>query len=88
MPNAGPVRQGQSVSAEDTRDAARELVSRDAARVYGAALNPAEVTEPGVTPIGIDITDPARVAGPAHECAGVALLVNIGLSAEEPPRGG
>ena len=47
MPNAGPVRQGQSVSAEDTRDAAQELVSRDAARVYGAALNPAAVTEPG-----------------------------------------
>jgi len=88
VPNAGPVRQGQSVSAEDTRDAAQELVSRDAARVYGAALNPAAVTEPGVTPIGIDITDPARVAGVAHECTGVTLLVNIGLSAEEPPCGG
>jgi len=46
VPNAGPVRQGQSVSAEDTRDAARELVSRDAARVHGAVLNPAAVTEP------------------------------------------
>jgi hypothetical protein len=61
------------------RAAARELVSRDAARVYGAALNPAAVTEPGVKPIGIDITDPTRVAGVAHECAGVTLLVNIGL---------
>jgi hypothetical protein len=88
VPNAGPVRQGQSVSAEHTRPAARKLVSRGAARVYGAALNPAAVTEPGVTPMGIDITDPARVAGVAHECAGVTLLVNIGLSAEEPPCGG
>jgi hypothetical protein len=31
-------------------------------------------TEPGVTPIGIDITYLARVARPAHECAGVTLL--------------
>ena len=30
---------------------ARELVSRAAAKVYGAARNPAAVTEPGVTPI-------------------------------------
>jgi len=27
--------------------------------------------------MGIDITDPARVGGVAHECAGVTLLVNI-----------
>ena len=55
---------------------ARELVSRGAARVYGAARNPTAVTEPGVTPIGLDITDPERVARVAHECADVTLLVN------------
>jgi NAD(P)-dependent dehydrogenase (short-subunit alcohol dehydrogenase family) len=54
----------------------RELVGRGAARVYGAARNPAAVTEPGVTPVGLDITDPERVARVAHECAGVTLLVN------------
>ena len=55
---------------------ARELVSRGAARVYGAARNPAAVTEPGVTPIALDITDPERVVRVAHECADVTLLVN------------
>jgi NAD(P)-dependent dehydrogenase (short-subunit alcohol dehydrogenase family) len=55
---------------------ARELVSRNAARVYGAARDPAAVTEPGVTPVALDITDPERVARVARECADVTLLVN------------
>ena len=55
---------------------ARELASRGAAKVYGAARNPAAVTEPGVTPIGLDITDPGRVAQAAEQCADVSLLVN------------
>ena len=55
---------------------ARELVRRGAARVYGAARRPAQVSEPGVTPIALDITDPERVARVAAECADVSLLVN------------
>jgi NAD(P)-dependent dehydrogenase (short-subunit alcohol dehydrogenase family) len=55
---------------------ARELVRRGAAKVYGAARDPAAVTEPGVTPIGLDITDPARVAQVAGECPDTSLLVN------------
>jgi NAD(P)-dependent dehydrogenase (short-subunit alcohol dehydrogenase family) len=55
---------------------ARELVSRGAARVYGAARDPAAVTEPGVMPIALDITDPERVARVAAQCADVSLLVN------------
>ena len=55
---------------------ARELVSRGAVTVYGAARNPAAVTEPGVTPIALDITDPERVAQVAQQCADVSLLVN------------
>ena len=55
---------------------ARELVSRGAAKVYGAARDPAAVTEPGVTPVALDITDPERVAGVAAECGDVSLLVN------------
>jgi len=55
---------------------ARELVSRGAAKVYGAARNPAAVAEPGVTPIALDITDPERVAQVAQQCADVSLLVN------------
>jgi NAD(P)-dependent dehydrogenase (short-subunit alcohol dehydrogenase family) len=55
---------------------ARELVSRGAAKVYGAARNPAQVTEPGVTPIALDITDAQRVSEVAAQCADVSLLVN------------
>ncbi len=55
---------------------ARELVSRGAARVYGAARDAGGVTEPGVIPIALDITDPARVAQVAEQCADVTLLVN------------
>ena len=55
---------------------ARELVRRGAAKVYGAARKQAGVTEPGVTPIQLDITDPERVAQVAQQCADVSLLVN------------
>ena len=55
---------------------ARQLLSRGAAKVYGAARDPAAVTDPGVTPIGLDITDPARVAQVAARCTDVTLLVN------------
>ena len=55
---------------------ARELVRRGAARVYGAARDLAAVTEPGLTPVALDITDPDRVAQVAKDCADVSLLVN------------
>ena len=55
---------------------ARELVRRGAATVYGGARHPEAVTEPGVTPVGLDITDPAQVAAAARHCADVTLLVN------------
>ncbi|HEY2129928.1 MAG TPA: SDR family oxidoreductase [Streptosporangiaceae bacterium] len=55
---------------------ARELVRRRAAKVYGAARDAAAVTEPGVTPIALDITDVERVAKVAEQCTDVSLLVN------------
>jgi NAD(P)-dependent dehydrogenase (short-subunit alcohol dehydrogenase family) len=55
---------------------ARELVRRGAAKVYGAARKPAAVTEPGVTPLQLDITDADRVAQVAQQCTDVTLLVN------------
>jgi NAD(P)-dependent dehydrogenase (short-subunit alcohol dehydrogenase family) len=55
---------------------ARELVRRGAAKVYGAARNPAAVTEPGVVPVALDITDAGQVAAAAAQCADVTLLVN------------
>jgi NAD(P)-dependent dehydrogenase (short-subunit alcohol dehydrogenase family) len=55
---------------------ARELVRRGAAKVYGGARNPAAVTEPGVIPVPLDITDAGQVAAAAAACADVTLLVN------------
>jgi NAD(P)-dependent dehydrogenase (short-subunit alcohol dehydrogenase family) len=55
---------------------AEELVSRGAVKVYGAARDPAAVTEAGVTPIALDVTDPEGVARVAEQCADVSLLVN------------
>jgi NAD(P)-dependent dehydrogenase (short-subunit alcohol dehydrogenase family) len=53
-----------------------ELVRRGAATVYGAARDPGAVTEPGVSPVALDITDPECVAQAARQCADVSLLVN------------
>jgi NAD(P)-dependent dehydrogenase (short-subunit alcohol dehydrogenase family) len=61
------------------RGLGRQLASqlRDrGATVYAAARNPATVDLPGVTPIALDITDPASVAAAAEATSGVAILVN------------
>jgi NAD(P)-dependent dehydrogenase (short-subunit alcohol dehydrogenase family) len=55
---------------------ARELVRRGAAKVYGGARDPGKVTEPGVLPVGLDITDADQVERVAAQCADVSLLVN------------
>jgi NAD(P)-dependent dehydrogenase (short-subunit alcohol dehydrogenase family) len=55
---------------------ARELVGRGAAKVYGAARHADAVTDPGVTPVALDITDAGRVAQVAARCTDVSLLVN------------
>jgi NAD(P)-dependent dehydrogenase (short-subunit alcohol dehydrogenase family) len=41
---------------------ARELVSRGAAKVSGAARDPSAVTESGVTPVALDIRSPSRLS--------------------------
>jgi NAD(P)-dependent dehydrogenase (short-subunit alcohol dehydrogenase family) len=58
------------------RELARELMKRGARTVYGAARDPASVTDPEIVPVGLDITDPDAVARVAHECSDVTLLVN------------
>jgi len=58
------------------REFARALVARGARTVYGAARNPATVTDPGVTPVTLDLTDPTSVARVAREHDDVDLLVN------------
>ena len=55
---------------------ARELVTRGAAKVYGAARDATAVSETGIQPVSLDITDPERVADVAQQCHDVNLLVN------------
>jgi NAD(P)-dependent dehydrogenase (short-subunit alcohol dehydrogenase family) len=57
------------------RHLATQLRDRGAT-VYAAARNPATVDLPGVTPVALDITDPASVAAAAAATSGVAILVN------------
>jgi NAD(P)-dependent dehydrogenase (short-subunit alcohol dehydrogenase family) len=45
-------------------------------RVYAAARDPRAVDLEGVTPIALDITDPASVAEAAQTAGGVTILVN------------
>src|SRR5215469_10101482 len=57
------------------RHLASQLRDRGAI-VYAAARNPETVDLPGVTPIALDVTDPASVAAAAAATSGVAILVN------------
>src|SRR5258708_7006404 len=62
------------------RHLASQLRDRGAI-VYAAAPNPAAVDLPGVTPVALDVTDPASVAAAAAATSGVAILVNNAGSA-------
>jgi NAD(P)-dependent dehydrogenase (short-subunit alcohol dehydrogenase family) len=57
------------------RHIARQLRDRGAA-VYAGARNPASVDLDGVTPLALDITDPASVAAALAGTTGVSILVN------------
>ncbi|WP_406215635.1 SDR family oxidoreductase [Streptomyces canus] len=57
------------------RALAAELLGRGAT-VYAAARNPDRVDLPGVTPIALDITDPASVAAAADATGDVTVLIN------------
>jgi NAD(P)-dependent dehydrogenase (short-subunit alcohol dehydrogenase family) len=55
---------------------ARELVERGASTVYAGARNPDTITDPGVVPLRLDITDPDDVRAAAQRCTDLTLLVN------------
>jgi len=57
------------------RHLAQQLRDRGA-NVYAAARNPESVDLDGVTPIGLDVTDPASVEAAAAATHGVSILVN------------
>jgi NAD(P)-dependent dehydrogenase (short-subunit alcohol dehydrogenase family) len=54
---------------------AEELPARGAT-VYAGARDPGSVDLPGVTPVALDITDPASVAAAADTTGDVTLLIN------------
>ena len=58
------------------REFTRALLERGAAKVYGAARDPRTITEPGVVPVALDITDPGAVAAAAALAGDVTLLIN------------
>lgn len=57
------------------RHLAAELLARGAT-VYAGARNPDTVDLPGVTPVRLDITDPASVTAAVELAGGVNLLIN------------
>ncbi len=67
------------------RALAAAFVRRGARSVYAAARDPADVRDPDVVPIQLDITDPAAVAAAAQRCADVTILVNNAAIATAAP---
>lgn len=57
------------------RKLAAELLARGAS-VYAGARDPGSIDLPGVTPIALDITDPASVAAAAEAAPDATLLIN------------
>jgi NAD(P)-dependent dehydrogenase (short-subunit alcohol dehydrogenase family) len=55
---------------------ARQALARGARKVYAGARDPASVRLPGVTPVRLDVTDPAQIAQALAECGDVTLVVN------------
>jgi NAD(P)-dependent dehydrogenase (short-subunit alcohol dehydrogenase family) len=55
---------------------AEHLLDRGAKTVYAAARNPASITDPRLTPVALDVTDPAAVAAAAERLTDVTLVVN------------
>ncbi|MEU3985698.1 SDR family oxidoreductase [Streptomyces sp. NPDC026672] len=55
---------------------ARELTARGAAKVYGAARDPATIVDPGILPVRLDVTVPEQVTAAADQCGDVTVLIN------------
>ena len=55
---------------------ARQALARGARRVYAGARDPDSITDSGLTPVALDVTDAASIAAAAGHCGDVTLLVN------------
>lgn len=54
----------------------RELLARGARKVYGGARDPATITQPGVQPLRLDVTNAHDVAAAAELASDVTLVIN------------
>jgi NAD(P)-dependent dehydrogenase (short-subunit alcohol dehydrogenase family) len=65
---------------------AQAFLAAGAAKVYGGARDPRSITDPGVVPVELDVTDPDDVADAARQWADVTVLVNnAGVSSGTGP---
>ena len=55
---------------------AQALLARGARKVYAAARNPASVTQPGVTALQLDVTNPDEIAAAVKKASDVTLVIN------------
>lgn len=55
---------------------AKAALAAGARKVYGAARDPNSITLPGVTPVALDVTQPAQIEAAVRACGDVTLLVN------------
>jgi NAD(P)-dependent dehydrogenase (short-subunit alcohol dehydrogenase family) len=53
-----------------------ELLRRGATKVYATARAPKPTTDPRITPLAVDVTDPDSVAAAADQARDVAIVVN------------
>ena len=58
------------------REFAAQLLERGAKKVYATARTPESVQIPGVTPLGLDITDPGSIARAAAVAGDATVLIN------------
>ena len=58
------------------REFAAQLLERGAKKVYATARNPESVQIAGVTPLGLDITDPESIARAAAIAGDATLIIN------------
>lgn len=54
----------------------KALQARGVKKIYAAARDPSTLELPGVTPIRLDVTDPAQIADAVRAAGDVTLLVN------------
>ena len=58
------------------RALAAEALARGASKVYATARDPRKITEPGVVPLALEVTDPASVAALVAQVQDVTILIN------------